>query len=503
MSQIENKDQHIICPVCKNGKQLKLSYYNGSHKKTAQHIKALAGKAVVYKNDSDNREILRNNSRNHYKKIKDLDPIAKKLSESFRKYNQRLVKSGNTKISLDEYKLRTGKNVQPNDQNQPNQPSRSNNKPLDLAVLQIRALLEQGLSKNKGSAVPLLDKSLIKAVEQQVNAIEKAKNCDDFKQQMIENNKGIKNAPSKSSTDQYVDKIKALFNKMFKNKFDCTDYSFLKDSNKVIDFIENKYTKSSKKEPNPVQISFQTKKAIYTAIVTILKNLGWKDVLSPYEKRQLFFSNKSEARKGLAQLEGDQKKNYVDYNVLQKAYVSKYSLLKSREDQIIADLYVLLPSRRLDWRTLEIVTKTPSNEGNYLLCTTKGKALIPQSFVFNKQKNKLKNTETWGFDNTVFGDNGPIIQSKLQSYLSATKKKDGDLLFHQQQNKKRLMTSSAFGDKVRSIMLRLTGKEFSSQLLRISFENWFQAKNPTYPQRLLMSKWSNHSVETALSYAKT
>jgi hypothetical protein len=497
----------IECKYC--GNTLKESYYP-QHILTKKHILAVKDAGIKFKHEPEQRAIYRNIN-NSYRKTQ-VQTLGKKqvnLNESFKKFNQRLVLKGLAKITMEEYLQRNGKrtvaqpaSVPGEPANKPIQPNPSTI-PLNNAMRDLRSIIEKTLAKNKGKAIPQLDQSLIKQVEKHITAIQQATDCDDFKQQMVDNNKGLKNAPSKASTDQYVDKIRALHNKMFKTKFDCTDYSFLKDSKNVIDFIENKYTKVSKKKPIPEQISFQTKKAIYTAIVTISKNLGYKDILGPYDERQLFYSNKSESRKELAQLDGDQKKNYVDYNVLQKAYAKKYPLLESREEKMIADLFVLTPSRRLDWRTLEIVANVPSNEGNYLLCSLKGKTLIPTSFIFNAQKNKLKNTETWKFDDEVFGSNGKVIQERLQSYIAFTKKKPRDLLFSQLRNQKKQISSGAFGDKLRKIMEFITGKPFSSQLLRISFENWFQAKNPTYPQRIRMSKWMNHSVDTALSYAKT
>lgn len=96
-----------------------------------------------------------------------------------------------------------------------------------------------------------------------------------------------------------------------------------------------------------------------------------------YMKEAVALKQKLSAKALEQKLTDKEKKNYLDYDQIQKACADCLASEKeSLETKILMALYCKLPPVRLDYAKLRIVSKEPKDKGNYLVLTAKNAKIV-------------------------------------------------------------------------------------------------------------------------------
>lgn len=275
----------------------------------------------------------------------------------------------------------------------------------------------------------------------------------------------------KDSVAQQFKKITNLYKKMFQSSIDCNNLDFLKNTKKVIDFI-NKHYKTANSRNSQVQ-----------AIASILQ------VLPEYKDEYMFYSKFStderqkitkEAEKNLTTAK--ESENILAWGDLKNLHKKKEM---TPEHRALISLYTMIPPRRLEYQALTITdTEVNHNDNlNYLVV----KHGIPTKLIFNKYKTK----QTY---NVQEFDIKKDLASVLKPYI--TDKKPGDLVFSTKNNKQ----IKNFGEYLTNIFKKYTGKNITVNLIRHSFVSDFLKKNKSIANRKKISTMMAHSIDQQSFY---
>jgi len=133
--------------------------------------------------------------------------------------------------------------------------------------------------------------------------------------------------------------------------------------------------------------------------------------------------------------------------------------LKSVEDRMIYALYMLFPSRRLDYKNMKLTTETnidKLNDINYLVLSN------PKQFIFND----YKTYNTYG--KQIF-EIPKDLDMVINQYIAAKKLKNGDFLFSLLRDKKEPIAESNFSAKVKEVFKKVYGIPISMRFIRMSW----------------------------------
>lgn len=226
MSFQANDEKNIICPICKNGKHLKLSYYLTSHQQTTQHKKALlSNNGIQYKNDGDSRKILAKITNDTRKKQVEAVGIEKvREKEAFKKFNQRLKNKGENPLTLEQYKARKGTKTYENKQE----------KDLNKIMVEIR----QAIKVNNTYDTPTIEyveKSSQKVVQDD----------QDFNVLISEIEKQAKKKGENPNMNTAIIAVKEIYKKMYKAEmnYNKKGLDWLKNHEENIDWVMKNYSK--------------------------------------------------------------------------------------------------------------------------------------------------------------------------------------------------------------------------------------------------------------------
>ena len=263
---------------------------------------------------------------------------------------------------------------------------------------------------------------------------------------------------------------------ILRKAFDIPDgeLEFLKDTQKVIDWIE-----SSK-------YALNSRKAIYIAIVGTLKSVDGYDV-EPY-RLQMDSANKqvTETYQSQTLSESEQTK-YLPWSqildAVEKARIAVEDVWTLQEYIILA-LYTLQAPARLDYGEMKVVPVEPANPvGNYLVWTKK------PYFYFSDYK-------TFKVYGVMKIQLAPALVKALEEWLAYP---DSYLLVDRAGKP---LGAVALGQLIISIFQKHCSKKIGVSILRHSYISHIRAKELPIKQSDALARMMMHSPQMSVIYRK-
>ena len=145
------------------------------------------------------------------------------------------------------------------------------------------------------------------------------------------------------------------------NTFDCSDYNWVKDTDKVLKFIQDnpKWDKKDRKKQN-------TRNAHRTALASVLRDVdGYSKQQEIYSKAATDVFNKEiSPNMGEGELSVTQKKNYAPFEKLLDA--RKYHKPGTMENALISIYTDTPPRRSKDYRIMKVIKRKNKKCDKYL-----------------------------------------------------------------------------------------------------------------------------------------
>ena len=275
----------------------------------------------------------------------------------------------------------------------------------------------------------------------------------------------------KESVKQQLDKVKNLHKKMMKTTTDCSDFSFLRDTEKVIDFV-NKEWKTDDSRASQIQ-----------AISSILQAYGG------YEKEYTIYSKYSSSKrikindkKGNNLLTEKEKLNMLPWKTIENLYKK----IKDPKDKALVAFYTLQPPRRVEDVSLIVIGEHDDPNKNSLLLDEKNK---PHSVKYRK----FKTDKTSKKITIVLSE---TLQDILAKHIEKAGLKNGDPLFG---------TASKgyyvnFSETVSKTFKKYTKKTITANLLRHLYISNFLNKKRDGTEKQKLAKQMGNSVAMQAQY---
>ncbi len=308
----------------------------------------------------------------------------------------------------------------------------------------------------------------------------KAENCDDLLKQVFQAKSeylASQNPPKtikKSSVSQQLTKVVNLYKKMTGSSADCTDFEFLRDTDKIINFINTNW-----KTPNSRNSQIQ-------AISSILQALGGYDreykFYSKYSTDKRKEINKTANENELTEKEA---KNILPWNDIKDLYKQ----VADKPNKALIALYTLMPPRRVeDISLLTIIDDEKANPSNlnYLVIDKNKK---PLKIVYLR----YKTDKTYGRQNIKIPAK---LSSILQDYINTYAIKLGNPLFPTANNG----YYKNFSEIVSNTFKKYTGKGITANLLRHSFISDFLSKKRTIAKKKEIAWLMGHNINSQGQY---
>jgi hypothetical protein len=476
-----NQNDTIICPVCNNGKYLKISYYLTSHKQTQQHKKALQNKsAVLYKNDEDSRKVLSNiTNQNRKKQIESVGIESVRLRESHRKFNQRLKNKGEQPLTLEQYQNRKGKIVY---QNKPE-------KDINKVLVEIKQAIKANNNKFDAPTIEYIEK----AASKYQKVLLDEQNCKNL---IDEIKKQAQKQGDKPAMDQHLAGVKRIHKLMFKKPMDCSKkgLDWLKNHESNIDFVKNQWDKIG------------TQKQRISNLSVMCKYLhGFRDAYTVYSQVSSALQKEIEEEGELNIATDKQAKNWVPF----KTIIARGEHLSDSKHKAIHALYTELPVRRgRDHREMYVkfVSKkntkdklikkcTDDKTKNYLIVSSKSHPIM---IIYNT----YKTSDIYG---TISVDisKKEKLGSILKNYITEYQILNNDPLFFTD-NQKNSYQQGSFSTMVKNVFSKGYTQRITINLIRhiqIS-EFWQQYSNASIAVKKAYSKSVGNDITTNEAYKK-
>jgi hypothetical protein len=252
------------------------------------------------------------------------------------------------------------------------------------------------------------------------------------------------------------------------------DLEFLKDTGKVIDWIE-----SSK-------YALNSRKAIYIAIVGTLKAQEGYD-LTPYRTKMDSYNKEVTAHYETQQLTAVEEGKYLPWNEILDA-VEKARLavedVWTLQEYIILALYTMMPPVRLDYGEMKVVPVEPAEPvGNYLVWSKK------PYFYFSDYK-------TFKVYGVMRIQLKPALVDELEEWLRYP---DQYLLVDRSGNP---LGAVALGQLIISTFHKHSGKKIGVSMLRHSYISYVRAKELPIKQSDALAHQMMHSPKMSMIYRK-
>ena len=273
--------------------------------------------------------------------------------------------------------------------------------------------------------------------------------------------RGIK----KKSVKEQLDKVLNIYKKMTGKTSDCTDFEWLKDTSKVIKFIENhvKWNTSNSKNSQ------------LQAISSILIALdGFNKVYKIYSNASI--SGRKSINKDLDENKLNDNQPVVKWKEIKR--------IKANDtfDSALIGLYTLLPPRRVEDVNLIRLSKTLDKEKNILLMKD-GK---PAELIYNV----YKTAKTY---KSIRIKVPGRLSNILKKYIVDKKLKDGDYLFG---------NSSNFSAVVSAVFGKYIPKKISVNTLRHSYISMYLSKPRSIADKKHIGRLMGHGIGTQAKYMK-
>ena len=323
--------------------------------------------------------------------------------------------------------------------------------------------------------LPKVKEEIKQRIDKALVAVNASENCDTL-------NKHLQQRDGKASLktiEDYQNQIRILHNKLYPNKtFDCSNYDFLKDVDKVIAFIRKTYKSKHS----------QSKKI--NSITSIIRRLaGFEDVYKQYSKLNVSTLKEVEAIVGSNELSETQQKDYLPWTEILKAEAK----ITDKRDKMLYSLYSKIPPRRLEYRTLLLTQGQPkTTEGNYLVM----KQGIPEQIILNNYK-----TAHLYRQYVIDLSKHESLQKSIKAYIKSAGIYSGDYLFRKKADNEPV-AQSYFTRMLQTILKKYTGKKIGVNLLRHSFITHTRKGKLTLNQKRDIARAMAHSTGMADQYEK-
>ena len=385
--------------------------------------------------------------------------------------------------------------------NQSNEPLRQHlpKENVDEFVKTIDELKEFIKTKAKVKDLPAINEVML-AMPSKATMIKSVKNCDDLEvnikkaeHENLELNPN-KRVPTDDTIEKNMDVIKAFYrNYSGGDELDCSDFSWLRETDKVLTFIDTfpKYKKET------------TRNSKRSVIASVLRNLA------AYRKEYNIFSalstdvakNKISKQIGENKLSKSQAKNYMDWEDIEKKIKNKKNM--DPKDKALVSLYTEIPPRRVkDYALMKVIFMADKNvtaqyirdldrDFNYLIIDNKG---VPEELIFYNYKTK-----------SVFGKQPYKIKGALANALKEyidyeqeqSELETGEFLFV---NKKVKAYGSGFSTFISDTFETVVGKRVSANLLRHSYITYILKKRLSANKKKEIAIQMAHSTTMQSQY---
>jgi hypothetical protein len=315
-------------------------------------------------------------------------------------------------------------------------------------------------------------------------AIEKAKisvekftvdqGCSDVIQSLINHNKKVGDTVKPRTLKSYFSKLKTLYNRYTGNVWDCKDFEWLRDTDKILNFIANHDRWKS-----------TSKWGYINAVTSILSRvLGYDEAYKVYSE-----ANKAGLTKYLNKREENMLSPEQEANIIPWTEVMKLLPPDDMAERVIFELVRFIPRRSGTYRMLTW-RKSHSDEHNYVL--------MEKDKITKMILNKYKTSRTYGrYEVPVPAKLGNLISKYINSYDIP---EDGYMF---PDSKGREQNQGQFSRWVTDIMADLTGgKRMGTTLMRISYASYAVKKYQSVKQQKIVAQNLAHSLDQLRLYAK-
>lgn len=303
----------------------------------------------------------------------------------------------------------------------------------------------------------------------------------------------IKTIKTESTIKTYMNQIKQINNIILNNNLTK------EEEIKIINFLKNNDNeiRISYLEDNKIEKTIEILRNHYKNdntfrnilnIINILTNNNIDLINKLYSYYYLKIRDKRETNT----LEEKDKDKII--NLDRKEIIEKIEKTEKIEDKLILGLYLLIPSRRLEWRKVIIKSIKPQEENNNYLLLTDNSIDI----VFND----YKTSKIYGEQIIKIDDD--YLNKLIKKYIEEKELKEDDLLISQEGNKQKEINEGNFSRRVREVFRKVYNRDITIRFIRISHIVKFNRENIgcRMIDRRRLSEKMGHSIEEQLRYNK-
>lgn len=339
----------------------------------------------------------------------------------------------------------------------------------------IRHLLQTAKTDPQNLNLPKVKEEIKEKVSTALVAVKAGENCKTLNSRLQQQD----GKASLRTIELYQNQIRILHNKLYPNKkWDCSDYTFLKDANKIVDFIRKTYK------------SKHTHSKKINAITSIIRRLeGFDEAYKQYSKFNVSTLKEVEAIVGTNELSETQAKDYMPWADILKVG----DKISDPRDKMLYSLYTEIPPRRLEYRTLILTDqKQKSTENNYLV--------ISKGIPITIELNHYKTARLYKQYNIDLREH-KALQDAIHNYTKHRGLYAGDYLFRKIAENQPV-AQSYFTKMLQTMFKKYTNNKLSVGLLRHSFITHTRKQKLTLNQKKQIARAMAHTVGMADQYEK-
>ena len=347
-------------------------------------------------------------------------------------------------------------------------------------------------------AIPIYFENHIKPVEIERVLVNITNDMDNEQvvQAFVENEQKNPRNPKKTASEKTFRKYLTDINKIRKDYFGIVDkklkvfndFEFLRDSNKVLGILKEKYSKTT--------TSYSTMVNSISSILARLNN--YNDIyINAYRPLnvELAIKKKTEQLDSENKLTDKEKLNFLTWDkILELEDTIKTTEINPVENLVIFYLYTQLPPRRLEYASLIIAIENQFNDDgktNYVV-------LDPKLKIFKKIiLNSYKTSKTYGkyeIDNV-----SKKLSDAVASLIKEQGYKAGEHLF---MNGKGKAYQGSFSGRLKDVFMQSVNKPITLNILRHSFVSYHIRGNISNKKKTEYAMQMGHSLETQDLYRR-
>jgi hypothetical protein len=307
---------------------------------------------------------------------------------------------------------------------------------------------------------------------------------------------------------QYVSDVGNIYAKMFNKTFKYNNFDWLKNDEKVVDFINDYYENISSRRTN------------ISRIYNLLPFLAGLDYLiDRYKGYKKSIDDQYDIEREEGKLTEAEKKLWLPWTTIKQKVND--NLVEDTRHSLLTKLYTEIPPRRTRAYSLLKVIKSGLTESKL-----KSNEAIPESWVKSEQEiNNDRGLKYSDYNYAIFKQNKLVkiilnqyktsgkygtyvikipqsIQKASKDYISESKLVTGSPLFPN--NKSDHYTNQGFSGYIKSVFEKYTDKKIGSNILRHSFITDWSVKNPnpTLREQTEIAKQLGHKKEQFQQYKR-